>query len=268
MRDTLKTWMRHLAPALYLTVKARRARTHSQRLERRWGCVSLTRKILRERGASVQRGPFAGLVCPPSTFERHLAPKLFGTYERELHPTWQRIFQRTYSELLDVGCAEGYYAVGLARQFPNAIVHAFDTDPWARRAVQEMGARNATSNLKVHGICDPAWLAEHLKADSFILSDCEGYEDQLFMPDLVPRLRTCDLLVELHERPSPGVTARLLERFRATHSMTLIPAEARHPAQLSDAGFLSEQEQRLALREYRRDGQQWLFLEAKKQSEL
>jgi hypothetical protein len=59
-----------------------------------------------------------------------LSPKIIGSYESELHHTYQDIFQNAsrYSDVIDVGCAEGYYAVGVAMKMPNVLVHAFDTD--------------------------------------------------------------------------------------------------------------------------------------------
>jgi hypothetical protein len=47
-----------------------------------------------------------GALC--STF----IPKIIGSYECELHPAIEEIIVNNYAEVWDVGCAEGYYAVG------------------------------------------------------------------------------------------------------------------------------------------------------------
>jgi hypothetical protein len=53
-------------------------------------------------------------------------PKLLGCYEQELHPALNRAIDTDYGVILNIGCAEGYYPVGLARVLPTAHVIAFD----------------------------------------------------------------------------------------------------------------------------------------------
>src|SRR5436190_882004 len=61
-------------------------------------------------------GIFKGLQYP--RFESSgsgLVTKLLGSYENELHPFIQQLGANKYTEIIDIGCAEGYYAVGLAQ---------------------------------------------------------------------------------------------------------------------------------------------------------
>ncbi|HEX2190669.1 MAG TPA: hypothetical protein VHG51_17295 [Longimicrobiaceae bacterium] len=263
MKRYVKLALSRIAPVVLLLVVSSRARRHSQRLERQWGYSDLARRVLRECGPRVTGGPFEGLEFTPRTFDRHISPKLFGSYEESLHPVFDQVLCTRYSEVLDVGCADGYYAVGLARRMPGVVVHAFDTDPWARRTVREMARVNGTENLRVHGACDPDWLARNLGPRAFILSDCEGYEDALFLPDRVPALRSADLLIELHEGLAPGVTDRLLARFADTHSCTVIDDRPRSPEDYPASAFLPAEDRHRALNEVRTDGLRWMFLAAK-----
>ena len=257
--------LRQIAPGFHAILKARRARAHSQMLEKQWGLAALTKKLIEHNGVAVDRGPFRGMMYIPQTFERHLAPKLLGTYEKELHPVWTSVFQKNYEQILDVGCAEGYFAVGLARHFPSVPIHAFDIDSWARKVTQRMAAANNAENVCVHRACNVEWLVQHLRPGAFVLSDCEGFEDQLFRPKAVSAMASCDLLIELHEEAAFGVTERLIERFSRTHEQRLISKQKRRLTDLPSVPFLTEEEQRLALREYRSGSQQWLYLEAKPQ---
>lgn len=263
MKALVKSALSRALPGFYLGLMSRRARAHNQRMEEAWGCVALTEKVLRNQGPRVVSGPFQGLEFSGRTFSRHLAPKLFGTYERELHPVLQEVLGSRYAQVLDVGSAEGYYAVGLALRIPGVPVHAFDTDSWARETVEEMARTNGVTNLTVHAACTPEWLTAHLRPESFILSDCEGYEDVLFAPDRVPDLRRADLLIELHEEPAPGVTGRLLERFSATHTARVIRQQPRSSADLPEVHYLSEDERKKAVDEFRGAEQQWLWLARK-----
>ena len=87
--------------------------------------------------------------------------------------------------------------------FRHKKVVAFDVDWWARKAVAEMSAANGTTNLSIESWCDPSWLARHLKHNSLIMSDCEGYEGALFCEQVGARIR------ELHvrDRVARGVRA-------------------------------------------------------------
>src|SRR6478672_6897407 len=66
-------------------------------------------------GLVVQHGPFKGMKYPGvNSVGSALIPKLLGSYERELHPLIDSICAGQYDQVVDIGCAEGYYAVGLA----------------------------------------------------------------------------------------------------------------------------------------------------------
>jgi hypothetical protein len=197
---------------------------------------------------------------PSATFRRHIGPKLLGTYEKELHPVWATVAEQSYSQIIDVGCAEGYYAVGLARIFPATLVHAFDTDYWARNAAKKMAVINGADNIQIHGACTVEWLDHNLCPGAFILSDCEGYETILLEPMCVPKLLECTVLVEAHDVYIPGVTEILQERFLQTHSCEVITAQQRSALDIpSSIDYLSPEEARLAVDEFRPPNHRWLL---------
>jgi hypothetical protein len=79
--------------------------------------------------------------------------------------------------------------------------------------------------------------------------DCEGCERALLEPE---RLATATILVELHDFLEPGVSDVIVERFRATHAVTLIQTAPRPPERGSALG--------LALSEYRPGPMRWAVL--------
>ena len=83
-----------------------------------WGLWALNQRLVAELGSQVLDGPFTGMTLSALSRAEHIGPYLLGTYEAELHDTWNRLLQREYSEFVDVGANFGYYAVGLARRFP------------------------------------------------------------------------------------------------------------------------------------------------------
>ena len=73
--------------------------------------------------------------------EVHLGQKLLGTYESELTNTILAKKNIDYSAIVDIGCAEGYYAVGLGKMFQTKV-YAFDTNKEALRDCEAMAQIN------------------------------------------------------------------------------------------------------------------------------
>src|SRR5271170_382684 len=67
----------------------------------------------------VRNGPFAGMrYARPLPEGSIFFPKLLGSYEAELQAHFERVIGTDYSAIVDVGCADGYFAVGLAMRMP------------------------------------------------------------------------------------------------------------------------------------------------------
>ncbi len=128
MKRMIKHSMNVLMPRYSTGFFSARARAHAHGIYRKWECERILKSIIQHYGSKVVAGPFKGLQLVPSTFVEHSSPYLLGTYERELHQTWETVFQGEYEQILDVGAKFGFYAIGLALRFPNIPVVAFDTD--------------------------------------------------------------------------------------------------------------------------------------------
>ena len=258
MRKLIKGILRRIAPQWTMSLLSARARVESHRCIALWGSGPVVDKLIGRFGNRVREGLFAGLILTPMTLAEQLGPYLLGLYESELEGAWNIVFRGSYAQVIDIGARFGYYAVGLARRYPQASVVAFDTDWWARKATRKMAAANGTGNVEVRGFCTPAWLERHTREDALILSDCEGYEAVLFQPGIIPRLRSATLIIETHEVYAPGVTNRLREVFGQTHRILEIGQETARRTTSLDLDFLTDDERRLATREVRTD-QSWLL---------
>jgi len=173
----------------------------------------------------VKNGPFAGMrYARTLAAGRIFYPKLLGSYEAELLHHFERVLQTPYSAIVDVGCADGYFAVGLALKKPDVVVYAYDIDP----AEREMCAANAAVNsvadrVKIGTYCDADNLLRLDLGDrAFILCDCEGFERELFPERVVAYLAPHDLLIELHDFIDISICETLLSRFSATHHAVLV----------------------------------------------
>jgi len=174
---------------------------------------------------TVRNGVFKGLrYLEQRSFENTLVPKLLGSYEQELRHVLERICLTNYSEILNIGCAEGYYAVGLAMRIPGARVHAFDTSEAARRACGEMARQNGVSaRVTIGSTCDvDALCAFPFTGRGLALSDCEGAEKDLFTSDAVRTLARHDILVEVHDCIDIEISTQLRSAFAATHDIEVV----------------------------------------------
>jgi len=174
----------------------------------------------------VKHGPFKGMkYSEAKSVGSSFLPKLIGSYEAELHPTIEVVCQNNYSDIIDIGCAEGYYAVGLAMRFPDAKIHAFDTDEEAIRLCQEMAALNGVDRERflIGDFCDTQKLLNiSIQGKGLIICDCEGYEKELFTPRAAEKLAQHDLIIETHDCFDIEISTYLYNIFIKTHDIEVI----------------------------------------------
>jgi hypothetical protein len=256
----LKAAIRKVLPAPWLSLlrdlraKAR-ARVYNRKKQKAFN------RFVEYYGLVVRQGPFAGMKYLAAASGSELLPKIIGCYESELHPVIDEIIQKRYDRIIDIGCAEGYYAVGLAYRCPWAKVEAYDLDAEARSRCNEMAKmNNADSRIEVKSEFSVDSL--HLEKDcsTLILCDCEGAEMQLFGESEVERWKYCDMLIELHDAVCPGTTAAIINNLSLSHDIRLIDSQDPRPEGIPSLWFLSNTfERRLAVSE-ERFPMQWAWI--------
>jgi Methyltransferase small domain len=222
----------------------------------------LSREYVRRNGLSVRRGPFAGLSYPPGLEARvgDLVAKLTGSYEHELHAPVAEWIQTGYEQVIDIGCAEGYYAAGFAHAMPGATVHAFDIDEGSREECRATVAANGLEGRVVIGAeCSTEVLASFPDHGVALLSDCEGAEISLLDPAAVPQLRNWPIIVELHDFIDPSISATIRSRFADSHEIEIIGSDQGLPAP-PELDFLAPAKRRLVLSERRPAQMFWAHL--------
>jgi hypothetical protein len=230
----------------------------------KWRSVVLANTLVGRGMTSVAGGPFAGMDYGVQTSEGSRAPRLLGSYEATLHPVIETVIARAYPQVFDIGCAEGYYAVGLARRMPDAIVHARDTNPAARALCARLAQANGVENRVVIGAeVTHADLAICADVPTFVLCDIEGGEGRLLDPALAPGLGSADILVEVHEGMQPGLLATLADRFAATHRVSRIDRGLRADLLPDWAESLCDLDRLLLLWEWRSKPTPWLWMECR-----
>jgi hypothetical protein len=232
--------------------------------------VAYIRRVAKNR---VLSGPFAGLQLELSPVSgRHLLGYLLGTQEMELCDIVERIVSRRYSTIVNIGAADGYYAIGLARRLPEATVVGFEALPEHHPPLKRAADANGVSRrFRLQGFCDVADLRHELHAAChpvLVIADIEGGEKHLLDPEKVEALRRVDMLIETHDALSPGCTNTLIERFGRTHMIEHIISRPRTLSDFPSATLpaLARLMPRMAvelMNERRKGGQDWLFLTTK-----
>lgn len=219
------------------------------------------RRLYERYGLTVRHGPFEGLTLPDGAAKRlrALGPRLLGTYEDVLQPFVEAAVADTFESVVNVGAADGYFAVGLARRMPSAHVLAYEMEPAMRDQLADAARRNGVADrVDVRGTCTVATLAAELEGRALLVVDCEGAELELLDPAAVPALRESAAVVELHDFVDPSISRTLVERFAPTHDTALVSEPAREPHELPELRELSAEERRLAVDELRPASMSWL----------
>lgn len=181
-------------------------------------------------GGVVQSGPFTGMKLrrTPPARHTHLAPMVLGCYEEELHGALEQQIARVSRltgtpHVAVVGAGEGYYAVGLKRRLPDAVVYAVEPDD----TLAELVRLNASDNgVEIKVGVD---VGQMLSAVDLVVMDCEGAEVSYLDLDRFPGLVPAHVIVEVHNYPNQKSDDILIERFRATHRIDMVIEGPRNP---------------------------------------
>lgn len=221
----------------------------------------------------VMNGLFKGMKYPSlESVKSSLYPKLIGSYERELYDIFEIIKGKNYSQILDVGCAEGYYAVGLGLIFPQSKVFGYDTDERARELCFSMAELNGLENrLFLKNRCTSQELNKFtFDEKSLIVCDCEGFEKHLFTSENIGNLKNVDVLVETHDFIDIEISDYLESLFSQSHMITKVKSlddlEKARTYDFEQTKKLPLEVKRILFKEGRPQIMEWFFCEPKNSS--
>ncbi|UCH12736.1 MAG: hypothetical protein JSW18_01985 [Candidatus Omnitrophota bacterium] len=150
---------------------------------------------------------------------------LLGTYELELQDIVKRIVKNKFQLIINIGAGSGYYTVGLARSIPSTKIVAFETAEKSPLIFYNAHINHCQNQISFKGCCNIPTLQATMKectSDSCIIIDAEGAEKELLNPSLVPPLRNCFILVELHDYVFRDIGRVIKSRFSESHNITEI----------------------------------------------
>jgi hypothetical protein len=147
-------------------------------------------------------------------------PKIMGVYESELAPCLSKLSAIPFQHIINVGAAEGYYAVGCAMLWRQASITAFETSEEGRRLfTRNVELNGLQSRVKIMGHCGE----EQLRAAtangerSLIIMDVEGAEGRLLNPKNIPGLAGAHIIVEIHDFIDKELREIVSSQLKSTH---------------------------------------------------
>jgi len=98
---------------------------------------------------TILNGPFKGLRYLSLSTGSVLLAKIMGSYEEPIRHIFEKIVsEKRYKKIIDIGCAEGYYAVGLAMLLPRCQITAIDNNSFALYLCKKLAKLNHTKKRK------------------------------------------------------------------------------------------------------------------------
>ena len=148
-------------------------------------------------------GKFKDLNFIKSVRGSEFSPKYFGTYENELDPYFNLF---TGAILIDIGCDDGYYSIGLLKNKYVKQVYAFE--------INEYSIKNLIKNINSNLFKSDKLIFQEMFVSSFesiekcfdnsneflIKCDIEGGEYSLFSDEMIEAISAykCSLIIETH----------------------------------------------------------------------
>ena len=258
-RELARGAARRVAPGYV----ANRARRYERALRQRNGATDLAQRLVANGRPVVRAGPFAGLTYPAGRLADVDAAiaKLLGTYEREIAWVFERAIALRLPTFIDIGCADGYYAAGMAHASPSTTTLAYDLASSARELCAETATASAVrERVRIRKRFTVDSLSAVDPAGALVLCDIEGGEVELLGSSAAAALRASVVVVEVHEDERPGAGDRLRAAFAHTHTCLTISQQPRRdaPAPLADWGVNDRVH---ALREFRGPLLHWMLFE-------
>jgi hypothetical protein len=216
----------------------------------------------------IKHGPFKGISYPD--IKSVTFAKVFGSYEKELHVIIENICMQNYNEIVNIGCAEGYYAVGLAKRIPTAKVYAYDINEEAIKQCEKIAFYNGVKGQIITSLyCN----TETLKSIPFtgkvlIISDCEGYEKELFTKEIACLFLNHDFIIEVHDSVDITISSYIRKIFEETHDIEVI--QSIDDIKKAQTYCYEELEQfnletkKILLAESRRHIMEWYYIKSRK----
>ena len=165
---------------------------------------NISAEVSRMFCAAIAYGAFKGLKFPSENWwgMTDRASMILGLYEKEVLESLVTV-PKKYSTFIDLGAADGYYAVGVLVGNIFERSYCFEMSEQSRSILGKNAELNGVSGrISIHGVADREFykiIPVDRLAASVLLVDIEGAEFELFDADLFRSFKDSVIFIELHD---------------------------------------------------------------------
>jgi len=227
--------------------------------------------------STIRYGHFAGLKMLPleqvwwNSLDR--AGILFGQYEREVTDLIYRLSNSSNGVFIDVGAADGIYAVGVLKNKLFERVIAFEQSLKGQRNIADLANQNnVDGQLEVRGAANSQSLLQinsQIMEGAVMLIDIEGAEYSLMSPEVIQLLRKTNVIIELHFQPEDKSWEEVeswVKKFEKNFNVDFFTTGPRDTASFDELRFYRDSDRWLICSEGRRCRPMWLHLSPRSNS--
>jgi hypothetical protein len=215
---------------------------------------------------TVAYGPFKGLQLSTNVWwgEHDIGNKLLGQYE--LHVVDKLVeLGKDHDCFIDIGAADGYLAVGLAKAGLYAHIVCFEISEQGQKATRETAILNGVSDrVEIHGIATETSIEAVIGkfGRAVIVCDIEGAEFELLSDAFLELAKDCTLIVELHDfkKGEPDRRKRLLQRAAMHFDVSSLPRSNPPVHSFRELDHLTDDSRLLVFSESRPVNMEWICL--------
>ncbi|KWF37389.1 hypothetical protein [Burkholderia pseudomultivorans] len=202
----------------------------------------LSQRLMHATGGVVQHGPLTGFNIGTRATWRASdnGAKLLGFYEKEVCDLLAELAVEREA-LVDLGGADGFYAVGMVKTGVYQQCHCFEIEDASRENIAAIAEVNGVRDrVHLYGVATPTFARVLTErgvdlARSTVLIDIESAEFEVLTLECLQDLRRAHVIVEIHDfmRPHDGKHryAELLERAAQVFDVRAFTTGPRDPSQ-------------------------------------
>lgn len=226
-------------------------------------------RFYKHHNGVIAHGPFAGQLLPEVIHWGHadLAAMILGVYEQEILTELTKAPPKRQSLLINIGAADGYYAIGLIRGGYFARAVCYEMEALGQETIRQAAARNSVKDqIEVRGKASvELWSTfdDTELCDATVLCDIEGGEYEVFNREVFKALRHCKIIIETHRwaETESRNTRSLAQESSSTHQTRLITMGARDLSSFPELSALDDTARWLMCSEGRPYRMEWLCLD-------
>ena len=233
--------------------------------------IKILNHLIKIHGYKVAYGELKGMKLGKNNFwsKNDLITHILGVYEGHILSQLILFSKQSESVFIDIGAADGYFAVGMAYGNYFKKIHAFEIENSARENIKKNAENNFCSDkIEIYKEANYNSLKKIIEdyKSAVILIDIEGGEFELLNNEVINLFRNCNLIIELHpSQVADGALKqqRLLDSCKNFFEISLVKRETYNPNKFEELDKFSDEERLIAFGEGRENNMNWLILTPK-----